>query len=101
MLKKILFLSAFSMLSIFAIKIDDLKLKNIDSIVNEAIKQNKTAGAVVLVGIGDKIVYKKAFGYKSSDKRELMTQDTIFDIASLTKFYLNLIHNYYCNHLMD
>jgi uncharacterized protein YbbC (DUF1343 family)/CubicO group peptidase (beta-lactamase class C family) len=41
---------------------------------------------VVLVGHDDQVIYRKAFGHRSLEpRRELMTVDTIFDIASLTK----------------
>ena len=41
---------------------------------------------MVLVGHDDKVIYRKAFGHRSLEpRRELMTVDTIFDIASLTK----------------
>ena len=41
---------------------------------------------MVLVGHDDKVIYRKAFGHRSLEpRRELMTMDTIFDIASLTK----------------
>jgi len=54
--------------------------------VQEAIQDGQIPGAVVLVGHDDKVVYRKAFGYRSLEpRRELMTVDTIFDIASLTK----------------
>ena len=41
---------------------------------------------MVLVGHDDQVIYRKAFGHRSLEpRRELMTVDTIFDIASLTK----------------
>jgi uncharacterized protein YbbC (DUF1343 family)/CubicO group peptidase (beta-lactamase class C family) len=62
------------------------RLAVIDPIVQEAIHEGQIPGAVVLVGHDDKVVYRKAFGYRSLEpRRELMTVDTIFDIASLTK----------------
>lgn len=62
------------------------RLAVIDPIVQEAIHDGQIPGAVVLVGHDDKVVYRKAFGYRSLEpRRELMTVDTIFDIASLTK----------------
>ena len=62
------------------------RLAVIDPIVQEAIQDGQIPGAVVLVGHDDKVVYRKAFGYRSLEpRRELMTVDTIFDIASLTK----------------
>jgi uncharacterized protein YbbC (DUF1343 family)/CubicO group peptidase (beta-lactamase class C family) len=58
----------------------------IQAIVQEAIAQRQIPGAVVLVGYKGKIVYRQAFGYRALEpRRETMTVDTIFDIASLTK----------------
>ncbi len=62
------------------------KLAQIDSLVNDAIKDKKMPGAVVLVGHKGKIVYRKAYGNRSLVPTvEPMTVDTIFDVASLTK----------------
>ena len=62
------------------------RLKGIDTVVNQAIAERKTPGAVVLVGRGDTIVFQKAYGDRAvSPQREPMTLDTIFDLASLTK----------------
>jgi uncharacterized protein YbbC (DUF1343 family)/CubicO group peptidase (beta-lactamase class C family) len=62
------------------------KLNQIDGLVNQAIQEKKTPGAVVLVGRKGKIVYRKAFGNRSLVPTvEKMTVDTIFDVASLTK----------------
>jgi uncharacterized protein YbbC (DUF1343 family)/CubicO group peptidase (beta-lactamase class C family) len=58
----------------------------LDRIVQEAVDQGKIPGAVVLVGHHGKVVYRKAFGWRSLEPtREPMTTDTIFDLASLTK----------------
>ena len=62
------------------------KLSRIDALVNQAITDKKTPGAVVLVGRKGKIIYRKAFGNRSLVPTvEKMTVDTIFDVASLTK----------------
>ena len=43
-------------------------------------------GAVVVVGRGDTVVMRRAYGQKAIEPRpEPMTLDTIFDLASLTK----------------
>jgi len=43
-------------------------------------------GAVVVIGHGGRIVYRRAFGYRALVPRRLtMRVDTIFDLASLTK----------------
>jgi len=58
----------------------------IDSIVQEAIRDGQIPGAVVLVGHDGQVIYRKAFGERSLEpRREAMTVDTIFDLASLTK----------------
>src|SRR5580658_10920661 len=61
-------------------------LSVIDSIVQEAIRDEQIPGAVVLVGHDGQVIYRKAFGERSLEpRREPMTVGTIFDIASLTK----------------
>jgi uncharacterized protein YbbC (DUF1343 family)/CubicO group peptidase (beta-lactamase class C family) len=58
----------------------------LDSIVLDAIHDRQIPGAVLLVGHEGKVIYRKAFGNRSLEpRREPMTADTIFDIASLTK----------------
>ena len=58
----------------------------IDGIMNEAVDQGRIPGAVVIVGHNGKVVYRKAFGWRSLEPtKERMTVDTVFDLASLTK----------------
>ncbi len=58
----------------------------ITDIVDLAIIEGKIPGAVIVVGNQDKVLYKKAFGFRSLKPEILpMTDDTIFDIASITK----------------
>ncbi|HWN99655.1 MAG TPA: serine hydrolase domain-containing protein, partial [Blastocatellia bacterium] len=62
------------------------RLVKIDEAVRESIARKETPGAVVLVARKGRIVYRKAFGDRALEpKREPMTVDTIFDLASLTK----------------
>ncbi|HXX27293.1 MAG TPA: serine hydrolase [Terriglobales bacterium] len=62
------------------------RLNVLDPIVENAIKSNEIPGAVLLVSHDGQMVYRKAFGYRSLEpRREPMTVDTIFDVASLTK----------------
>jgi uncharacterized protein YbbC (DUF1343 family)/CubicO group peptidase (beta-lactamase class C family) len=54
--------------------------------VRAAIARHELPGAVVLVGRGDDVAYRGAFGQRAAEPApELMTEDTIFDLASLTK----------------
>jgi uncharacterized protein YbbC (DUF1343 family)/CubicO group peptidase (beta-lactamase class C family) len=58
----------------------------LDAIVLDAIHDRQIPGAVLLVGHNGQVVYRKAFGNRALEpRREPMTLDTIFDIASLTK----------------
>lgn len=59
---------------------------DIDAAINQAIRDDKIPGAVVLVGHKGHIVYRKSYGFRSLlPTKEPMTPDTVFDIASLTK----------------
>lgn len=59
---------------------------DLDSVINQAIREDKIPGAVALVGHNGQVVYRKAYGNRALlPVKEPMTTDTIFDIASLTK----------------
>jgi len=61
-------------------------LSVVDPIIQDAIRDGKIPGAVLLVGHGGKVIYRKAYGSRALEpRREAMTADTIFDLASLTK----------------
>jgi uncharacterized protein YbbC (DUF1343 family)/CubicO group peptidase (beta-lactamase class C family) len=58
----------------------------IDDAVLSAVEAGDVPGAVVVVGQGQAILYRKAFGWKSLvPRQEPMTEDALFDLASLTK----------------
>ncbi len=62
------------------------RLARLDAAVSEAIAARELPGAVVLVGQGRRVLYRKAFGDRAVEPvREPETPDTVFDIASLTK----------------
>jgi uncharacterized protein YbbC (DUF1343 family)/CubicO group peptidase (beta-lactamase class C family) len=57
-----------------------------DREIERAIHGGLIPGAVVLIGHDGQVVYQKAYGSRALvPRREPMTLDTIFDIASLTK----------------
>jgi uncharacterized protein YbbC (DUF1343 family)/CubicO group peptidase (beta-lactamase class C family) len=65
---------------------DPARLASIDRVVADAITDHKMPGAVVVVGRGDTVVWRKAYGNRAVVPNvEPMTLDTIFDLASLTK----------------
>jgi CubicO group peptidase (beta-lactamase class C family) len=67
----------------------------VSKLMNDAIAAHKLPGAVVVIGHGGKIVFHQAYGSRkvagepgldgSPAPAEPMTEDTIFDVASLTK----------------
>jgi uncharacterized protein YbbC (DUF1343 family)/CubicO group peptidase (beta-lactamase class C family) len=59
---------------------------DLDAVINDAVREDKLPGAVLLVGHEGQVVYRKAYGNRALlPAPEAMTVDTIFDIASLTK----------------
>ncbi len=61
------------------------KLRRVDQAIQQAIADSQTPGAVLWVERKGQI-YHKAYGHRALlPRREKMTPDTIFDIASLTK----------------
>ncbi|MGY4653815.1 serine hydrolase domain-containing protein [Mycobacterium sp. URHB0021] len=67
----------------------------VSTLINDAIAAHKLPGAVVVIGHGGKVVFHQAYGSRklagepgldgSPAPAEPMTEDTIFDLASLTK----------------
>jgi len=79
------FLAAFLLLPAAAAA-QSFDWSELDRAVLESVAGGDTPGAVVLVGQGNQVLYRKALGSRAvTPAREPMTTDTIFDIASLTK----------------
>jgi len=63
-----------------------LDFSAIDEAANEAVASGEVPGVVVLIGRGDDILLHRAYGSRRLLPHPVpMTQDTIFDLASLTK----------------
>lgn len=68
-------------------------ITEIDSLLQSQVDSDKIPGAVIQVKIGNKVIYKNAYGYAQKydyhhqllSPPEKMTVDHLFDIASLTK----------------
>jgi beta-N-acetylhexosaminidase len=65
--------------------IDEQTLQKISRIANEAIASGSTPGCYVLVAKEGKVVYDHAFGHLTYDHEFPVTDETIYDLASLTK----------------
>lgn len=62
------------------------RLAVLDPIIEQAIHDGNIPGAILLVGHDGHVIYRKAYGARALEpRREAMTVDTIFDLASLTK----------------
>lgn len=65
--------------------LDSRTLEKIEKIMNEAIADGATPGCHVLVAKDGKVVYEKSAGFLSYDKKTPVTEETIYDLASVTK----------------
>ena len=68
-----------------AVGLDVVKLNSIDSIVNDAISKKAMPGCQVLVAKDGKIIFQKAYGYYNYDQKEKVTNESVYDLASVTK----------------
>src|SRR2546430_3142314 len=78
---------ALALVSVLVVQaVDATRFAPIAEVVEEAVAAHQLPGAVVLVGRGDAVVYAGVFGNRVLvPAPEPMTEDTIFDLASLTK----------------
>ena len=58
----------------------------VDAVIVQAIHEEQIPGAVLVVGHNGRVIYRKAYGSRALEpRREVMTLNTVFDLASLTK----------------
>ncbi len=61
-------------------------LDEAERICHELVRDGHTPGIVLLIGQGDRILMRRAWGRRMTHPAvEAMTEDTVFDLASLTK----------------
>lgn len=60
-------------------------LARIDSFANGIIADHATPGCQILVAKDGAVVYNKAFGHQTYDSLSAVTDETLYDIASITK----------------
>lgn len=64
---------------------DSRVLEKIKNIMHEAIDAGATPGCQVLIARNGKIVYEESAGWFTYDKKEPVNDETIYDLASVTK----------------
>src|SRR5580658_9840999 len=69
-----------------AVPASAVALPAVDAVIEQAVQEGQIPGAVLIVGHDGTVIYRKAYGSRALEpKREAMTLDTVFDLASLTK----------------
>ena len=64
----------------------DRDFSKIDLLIINAIKDKAFPGAVVLISKNNKVIYEKGFGHLTyDDTSAIVTKNTVYDLASLTK----------------
>ena len=60
-------------------------METVDNLMRKAVAENVFPGAVLFVSVKDAFVFQKAYGVVDRFTRQTVTNDTLFDLASLTK----------------
>jgi uncharacterized protein YbbC (DUF1343 family)/CubicO group peptidase (beta-lactamase class C family) len=69
-----------------AVPAHTVALSAVDAVIEQAIHEGNIPGAVLIIGHNGQVICRKAYGSRALEpRREAMTLDTIFDLASLTK----------------
>ncbi len=68
-----------------SVGMDSKVLKQIDNVATEAVAYAATPGCQVLVVKDGTVVFNKSYGYYTYDKTQPVTNNTVYDIASITK----------------
>lgn len=69
---------------------DGSYIKQIDSIVYDAIRKKATPGCQVLVAHKGRIIHDKAYGFHTYDKKVRVKSNDLYDLASITKIAASL-----------
>ena len=69
---------------------DSEKLKKVDALAQSAVDGMMTPGIQLLIARKGKVIYNKSFGKQTYEGKELVTDDAIYDVASLTKILATL-----------
>ena len=67
------------------VAMNGMTLRKIETVVNEAIATHATPGCQILVARNGKVIYDRSFGGLTYDHTDSVTEETLYDLASLTK----------------
>ncbi len=66
------------------------ELKDIDKLIENAIKNKATPGAQIVVARNGVVVWNKSYGYHSYEKSKIVANTDLYDLASVTKVVATL-----------
>lgn len=66
-------------------------LHDLDSIVDEALREFNVPGVAIGIVVDGKVVLAKGYGYRNVDKRLPVTENTLFAIGSCTKAFTSFL----------
>lgn len=70
--------------------VNSIKLGKISEIVEDAIAKKIMPGAQVLVAKNGKVIFQKAYGFHTYDKKNAVLNSDLYDVASVTKIVATL-----------
>ncbi|ATA73529.1 glycoside hydrolase family 3 N-terminal domain-containing protein [Capnocytophaga canis] len=73
-----------------SVGISSTKLNRIDSVAKEVLSKRMAPGMQILVAKQGKIIYRKNFGTLDYNDKNKVTDNTIYDLASLTKILVTV-----------
>ncbi len=65
-------------------------IKDCEDLINKKMKSDQLIGVSAAIIINDSVVWKKGFGYADKENRVPMTENTVVNIASVTKTFTAL-----------
>lgn len=77
-----------SLTNAVSVQSEDLK-KRLDTVINEAIKNEKIVGATMIVARDGKIVYRRTAGFNDREAKKPLRESDVFRLASLTKLIVS------------
>ena len=73
-----------------SVGINSIKLNKIDSLASLGLIEDMMPGAQILVARKGKVIYHKTFGHHTQHKKIKVSEDDVYDVASLTKILATL-----------
>lgn len=73
-----------------SVGVNSYKLQKIDSLAEVGLSEKMFPGAQIVVARKGKVIYQKSFGYHEYNKKNKVTDYSVYDLASLTKILASL-----------